>query len=415
MQSVPNPRQREATGMLYGILIVFLTITIQFGYSVYASIQFGAFAILFVALFPGLIINARALMVPLLISVFCFYCSSLVYMDSSNASHNLLAAGREFLCFLAVVAARQMSINRVPQLPDFAFWTGLVLVYLMTFAQFFYLQGVISHNTLLPDSLFAFETGTISEGYSDVAIAGGWQNIIRPSAFYSEPSYLGFICLCLYMLRHRDGAVRNNLTAFVLLLVLCLMARTASGVILLSTLVYGANIRFVATKMRYYLGVAIIFGLVIYFGLPYFTRTLQSTDVANEESGYIRLIFPLKCIKAVLLHEPLGVPRPELPAFLREYLAEEATNASYDNGIANAFIFHGVFGLGIFACLIFMLRNGLLILFVLLCGFPNGALFGFDKAVMISLVILAYMQTKRKSAAGPGPRRMGQKPARTLS
>src|SRR5208282_6432553 len=92
---------RYSAGAAYGFLIVLLTVTIQFGTSVYASVQFCAFLILSAFLLPVLVANIKASLFPIVLGGFGFYLTSLFYINSSLASHDLLRSGREFICFLS--------------------------------------------------------------------------------------------------------------------------------------------------------------------------------------------------------------------------------------------------------------------------------------------------------------------------
>ena len=65
----------------------------------------------------------------------------------------------------------------------------------------------------------------------------------------------------------------------------------------------------------------------------------------------------MKCVSAIFLHAPLGVPQAELPDFLQAYLPEDATTNEYDNGLVNVFINFGVFGFVIWICLIGMMAE----------------------------------------------------------
>ena len=214
-------------------------------------------------------------------------------------------------------------------------------------------------------------------------------------AFYTEPSYLGFICLCLYVIRHQAEAIKSNLIAFALLLFLCLVAKTASGFIILCFFFFVVNARGIVLNRRRYPILAILFGVVIYFSLPFISRVLGSTDSASEPSGYIRLVFPMKCVSAVFLHAPLGVPQAELPDFFQANLPADATIGNFDNGLVNVFLYFGIFGFVIWICFIGMMRNWALALFVMLCALYNGNVFAYDKAFLISISILIAMQKTR--------------------
>jgi hypothetical protein len=392
--------RRDPTGIAYGLLVVLLVVTIQFGYTTYESVQFCAFLIVFSLLLPGLIGNIRTVVLPVLLSGYALYITAAVYINSANASHNLLWSSREFVCFLCIIATRYTSLDRVPRLPGFVFWVLIVAIGALTFGQWAYLHGIISRNTLIANKFFAVNAGTVAEDKSDLAIAGGWESIIRPSAFYTEPSYLGFICLCLYVSVHRPNAIRSNFIAFALLLLLCLIAKTASGIIILCVIFFCVNAKAFVFNRRFYPVFAIVCGVAVYASLPFISRLVESTDPVSEASGYTRVVFPIKCVGAVFLHAPLGVPLAELPDFCQAHLPEDAASetARFDNGLLNLFIFHGVFAFVILICLIGMMRNWALALFVIFCAFNNGSLFGYDKAVLISISILAYLQNNRKGA-----------------
>ena len=395
MVNTRPPKREDIPHIAYGLLIAFLFIAIQFGHTIYESVQFCAFLFLLPLLLPGLIGNIKIVALPVLLAAFAFYFSTAVYINSSNVLHNLLWSTRSFVCFLCIVSARYAPLNRVPRLPTSVFWVLVALIGALTVAQWAYLQGIISHNTLIPNNYFAVDTGTVAEDKTDLALAGGWESIYRSSAFYTEPSYLGFICLCLYVIRHQAEAIKSNLIAFALLLFLCLVAKTASGFIILCFFFFVVNARGIVLNRRRYPILAILFGVVIYFSLPFISRVLGSTDSASEPSGYIRLVFPMKCVSAVFLHAPLGVPQAELPDFFQANLPADATIGNFDNGLVNVFLYFGIFGFVIWICFIGMMRNWALALFVMLCALYNGNVFAYDKAFLISISILIAMQKTR--------------------
>jgi hypothetical protein len=393
--------------MVYGILIVCLVVTIQFGYTIYESVQFCAFLIVFSVLLPGLISNIRAVALPVLLSGCAFYITAASDINSTNASHNLLWSTREFVCFLCIIAARYTPLDRIPRLPGFVFWVLIVVIGTLTIGQWAYLHKVISRNTLIPNEFFAIDAGTVAEDKSDLALAGGWESIFRPSAFYTEPSYLGFICLCLYVSVHRTKAIKNNCIAFALLLLLCLVAETASGTIILCIIFLCVNARAFVFNRRLYPVFAMLCAAVTYLSWPYISRLISSTDSVSEFSGYIRLVVPMHCVSAIFLHAPLGVPLADLPVFLRKWLPAEALVAQVDNGLLDLFIFHGVFGFIIVTCLIVMIRNWVLTLFILFCSLNNGDFFGYDKALLISISILTYSYNNMSNASKRDCRRAG--------
>jgi hypothetical protein len=395
MQDTGTLRRQDTAGIVYGLLIVFLVVAIQFGHTIYESVQFCAFLVLFPFLVPGLVGNIRIVALPVLLSAIAFYFSTVVYINSPNATHNLLWSTRELVCFLCIIAARYAPLNRVPRLPKSVFWILLVLIGALTIAQWAYLQGIFSHNTLIPNQYFAVDTGTVAEDLTDLALAGGWASIYRSSAFYTEPSYLGYICLCLYLFVHRPESAKDNFIAFALLLFLCLIAKTASGFIILCLFFFCVNARSIISNRRFYPVFAILCVAVVYFGQPFISRLMASSDSESESSGYIRLVFPVKCAGAVFIHAPFGVPQAELPEFLQSNLPEEATVGNYDNGVANILIYFGVFGFIIWICMVGMMRNWALALFVILCALNNGNVFGYDKAVIMSISILVYAHNRR--------------------
>ena len=94
MQNIRTQTGRDATGVVYGIVIVCLVVTIQFGYTIYESVQFCAFLIVFSLLLPGLISNIRTVALPVFLSGCAFYITAAFYINSANASHNLLWSTR---------------------------------------------------------------------------------------------------------------------------------------------------------------------------------------------------------------------------------------------------------------------------------------------------------------------------------
>ncbi len=386
-------------GIVCGILVLFVFVAIQFGYSFYASTQFYAFLILFFFLMLGLVGNNKKIMLPVFFGAFAFFFTQAFYINSPHALQNLLRCSREFVCYLCIIFASCVKFNNIPRLPRFIFLGFSLIILVITTAQSAYLQGIIPYNSFIPSGWFAYETGTVQTDVVETAIAGGYQSYIRPSGFYSEPSYLGFICLCLYVCQHQHQRLKNNLIVFIILLSSCLVARTASGVVLLCIFVYITNAKQLAPNIRSYLGFAIVLGLGTYLSLPYFSRLMESSNDFSEQSGYGRLIFPLKLLRVVFLSTPLGVPFADLPEFIQTNLPQQA-DYGLDNGIANIFITYGVLGFVIWICLMRAVRDTMLALFVVFCALSNGTIFSYDKAVLLSLVMLAYLKNNSKITPG---------------
>jgi hypothetical protein len=298
--------------------------------------------------------------------------------------------------------------------------------------QFYFYQFRGSTIFFVPTKFYIGDFGTFAATWAAFAQSHGLVIKIRPSSFYAEPSYLGFIAtsLLVIVLKTFPEGFRKHLLILTLLATLFL-SQTLSGLIAFGLLL----IAFYFNKIKRihpFLVTELLLLVPIYlllFPVPHvFLRILDVGDPQKELSGYIRLIVPFELIGKVLMHRPLGVPQDELFNFLNQRsvgaIAEmfrisansDQRVSGLDNAFLNFFIFYGVLGVAVIWAFAKQITNRLLLYYLFLASFFNGALLSYDKAVVISTVflIVGYWRYPAVAPAIEGAKRAVHGPVKSL-
>jgi hypothetical protein len=392
--------QRQKASWILAVTVLFSFVAIQFGFTYYVSTQvflFSALMLLYVV--PTTVVApSRYMLVAGGAAV--FFAGQLFFLGRTDTFPSMLRCSREFLCFWALISIQHYSTDsRISyRIPRKIFDFIVILLLVATLAQWAFLARLLPYNVLMPEELFTMAGGTVMTSIADAAIAGGYEAIIRPTAFYSEPSYLGFVCLALYMSLHSQENLRRNVIRFFALLVVCVVARTAAGVVLISFLFGFLNRRLFSDKWQTGMVGAVLFVGVVYISIPFAQRIFLSHDAIEETSGYIRLVFPLKVFAKVLAEYPLGVPPLFINSFITVNLPGEE-QITLDNGLMNIAIYFGYTGFVIFGVIVASIKSRKLVVFVFCCGLYNGSLFSYDKVVIIFCAMAAFINNERASGS----------------
>ena len=394
--NIPLPRKRLAT-LVLSFAIIIVLIGIQIGSSIYLSTQFIGFVFLMLYLLRAQLRFLSELTSLLILALASFLVAHIQFSNSAYGLEALLRSLREFTCFVVLIvvfmAARKRTL--VVNIAPYAFYFASFGTLLLTAIQGYYLLGGLSFNPYIPDEFFAQETGTIHTDYVERAMLDGWEYIIRPSGFYAEPSYLGFMSLCSYWALHERNSFLRNMCIFCVLMLTCLLAKTGAGTILLAlnfTVLNFSLLRRVRLgAVAYIVGAIIVFYLI----LPYLNRLINSGDSAVEASGYTRLVYPLDVMIHVWGVKPLGVP-PLYLAALEDVDFTAVQFTALDNGFVNVFIYYGVLGFGIWVFLGYACGSFRALLFLISCSLYNGSIFSYDKVLVISVALMCQCRQHEK-------------------
>jgi len=307
--------------------------------------------------------------------------------NSYGDSREILRAFREILVFLfMLVALSPVKFKRI--IPEKVIKILLIVstsVFLLTLFQFFAIR--FGFTVLLPESWYPrklFTPTALDFKYS----------LVRPSATFTEPSYLGlfgFANLIIGVLLGKKYSTSKFLIYISVATIV--LSQSKSGILfsmLLASILIFARIRHENIESVKMVTVALpltILGLVLFFFN--FGSLNDSTSIRD------RIMIPARIGFDYFLKNPFGVPyyqRLEMPVF-----QFESTNwfALSHNGLLNLIFDYGIFGFLIVIVLILPLRkNGPLLLFFIYLGIQNGSFLDFDKAA-IALLVLVFLKSCR--------------------
>ncbi|MBK8417727.1 hypothetical protein [Candidatus Villigracilis saccharophilus] len=142
-----------------------------------------------------------------------------------------------------------------------------------------------------------------------------------------------------------------------------------------------------------FLDVFDVFSIYRTGGVSFFSRIV---NIFNDNSAYGRLVAPFKLLQDAISINLFGIPLTELRTFFR--IDSSTYISGLDNGLMNLFIAFGLTAVIIIFLLVRSLRRDpLLVLYFFLVAMFNGAIFSFDKTVMIGVVIILSGVRLRKA------------------
>ncbi len=371
------------------IICVFL---LQVGYTVHLSIA-GAFFLLM------MICGIRRLTVPALvlglIGMVLILLPIIFSPVNDLADNALYRSFREALGFFVIISLKNVRLvigNKTHQRIRRSIWiiiAGLLLITALQAIDIFALHSgrFFMSYRLFPGTIDLENCWTLASCWSEFGVSRGISVLIRPAATYAEPSYLGFVVLCLVFASQKINSgnkTARNCIIFIALIIV-LLAQTVSGIISLAILLFVVNWRYLSKNIGF-----IIFGAVFLLASALLlSGRFEALLGGSDESGLIRLVYPLQVVGEVFSRGYIfGVPMDYVPLVLKDVGAQGLHTAS-DNALINMFILYGVSGFAILAIL-FLKMDFAEIVFLLLTMQFNGGIFSYEKVAMISLALLLY-------------------------
>ena len=240
----------------------------------------------------------------------------------------------------------------------------------------------------MPKSIF-INSGDISLASSWVEHAKehGYDWVIRPSAGFSEPSYLGGVSVVLNFICLHTLKGRKQWAATGLALVACAVSQTFYG-LLSNLIITGAFHHRRIDKVA-----VVIVGMLtlLLLALPIFAAEpgrLQNILSGNDVSAGLRITQPFELLGYLLAHAPFGVPLTIAPGYFQQQgLIEAFEDGPFHNGSLNLFFAYGWLGFPLIVMLLRTAGGGICALFVVLLMAQNGAPLDFDKIIMFTLAI----------------------------
>lgn len=308
-------------------------------------------------------------------------------INSSGDPRDILRALRELLVFLLMlVALSPIEFKPRKFIPEKAIKILCIVslsIFLLTLFQFFAIR--LGSTLLLPESWYPrklFTPTALDFKYS----------LIRPSATFTEPSYLGLFAFAtltigVFLRRSHSGA---NFLVYISAATI-ILSQSKSGIffsILLFLVLIVTKLRnrsIDSVKVSTVIMLATILGFSLF--VSNFARISDSTSVRD------RITIPARIGFDVFLTNPFGIPyrrRLEMPVLQVENVNWFALS---HNGLLNLIFDYGILGLLVVIVLAVNLRNkGLLFLLIIYLGIQNGSFLDFDKAV-ITLFVVVFLRS----------------------
>ncbi len=267
-------------------------------------------------------------------------------------------------------------------------WPLMVLLGLTFAALLQYVAGRKGIALYVPTKFFLNSNDiSLAAAWAEHAREHGYDFTIRPSASFSEPSYLGGISLflnfvCLHTLRGR-ARLLANLSA----VAACLIAQTFFGLIANLVIMFAFYHRHINKSVMLCLAAL---GLAT-LALPIFAAEpsrLERILSGNDVSTGLRVFQPFELLGHVFSDAPFGIPMTaSLEYFIQHGMVQRFEDAPFQNGALNVMFAFGWVGIAVLWMFLRTAGGGICALFLLLLMCQNGAPFDFDKIVMAIFAI----------------------------
>lgn len=311
-------------------------------------------------------------------------------INGSGETRELLRAFRELLVLLLMLLALSpIEFKNKTLIPERVLRIMCIVsssIFLLTLFQYFSIRN--GHTISLPESWYPrklFTPTSLDFNYSH----------IRPSATFTEPSYLGLFAFANLITgvslksKYRDA----NYLIFISVATI-ILSQSKSGIvlsILLFVVLVIAKLRnenINSLKMPKVALPLFIFSVFLFF--------FNISHINDSASIRDRILIPVRIGFNFFLSHPFGIPyyqRLEMPVM---QLQTANWFALSHNGLLNLVFDYGCLGLFVITILAFSLRNeGLLFLLFIYLGIQNGSFLDFDKAVIALYVVIFLRRCQR--------------------
>jgi hypothetical protein len=394
------PSRATHVSVLLVVVAIACVLAIQFGYTAHLSVAGACFAI--AAIF------AIRKLTPLWLALGLVGASMIVlpHLFAPDEFHidGLYRSLREAACFFVIVNLKRVTLTLREESKTaikWGLWTLMIAVFVLTALQAIDLQLDRSGQFFVPSMYYpatinSTDCWTSSACWLAFEKVHGLHILMRPCATFAEPSYLGFVVLCLFFVSQKllEESRWQKIAFLCVAMATVLLAQTASGILALVVMLVVTNKQ---SPLKTFL--MIVVGLIFMSCAVVFMND-RWTDISNgsDSSSQSRLTQPLSAAGTTLAEGYVfGLPSESLGTLVPNELTPEALagGGATDNALINLFILYGVVG-GTVVLTILLLRCSVPEIFLLLLAMQfNGAFFWYDKVVLLSL---ALMLTKARFA-----------------
>ncbi len=396
--SSPPPAPWRLDAILLALILI-----IQLGFSYWVSVS-SLCAVLAIfrlrtQLLAGMRDHAWVAVLPILMVL------PLTVEPTNDLGADMLRTGREAVFAVAMIwiitgTTRNPPRINVARLSQCVKWVVLFLLGLTAVQTVLLSRGIYLG---FPVEFYVFGTGTIPDEL-DLRYSA-----IRPSATFSEPSYLAFVSLSLLLvLAGRIDRDRRGLSVTVMAIIVGLMSRSASFVLFLFVTGAPFLVRTVKGSNKLLVLALGLFLAVTGFGIAtlIFGVELGVLDRVKEGSSggdasiFVRIFGPLTLLPSYIVSHPIGLPQSRVEEAIAPYsLALGYKPIEYTmNALFNMFFQYGVFGLPLAATFL-VRRDPVVALFLLSCMMFNGAFLTMDKLTVVCLAISFYQAMRQQPDA----------------
>ncbi len=269
-------------------------------------------------------------------------------------------------------------------------WISILTLFFLCVAQTLFINNGI--NLVPPDYFFSIDDdGALAYKGIEASITGNYDFVFRPSIFYSEPSYLGFILISFQFLALNCLDHKNTLFVFFILFICATLSGTFYGQLGLVILLFFWRLQNEAYfSLRSVIGVFFVLSCVFIFiqvNLPAQDRLINFIS-GNDESGITRFLKPFSIIIYNFTEMPFGMPITSSSFYMQQGFFTQFEDPPFHNAFLNLFIAYGYLALFFLAILCFSVKTKIEFLYVILCMMQNGNFFSFDKVFAVLLFVM---------------------------
>jgi hypothetical protein len=376
-------------------ILILLIPAIQYGLNYFASVAAVMFVL--VAWHTRMrILPLQSALVVLAFSLSLLW-TALFLPEAPNFLRETRLAAGLLLLFWMLAGTPRYDLSRFSGV-----WPLLVLAGLALFALAQAIGAKKGIALYMPKSIFINSDDiSLASSWVEHAKEHGYDWVIRPSAGFSEPSYLGGASLVLNFICLHTLRGRQRIAATCLALAACAVSQTFYGLIS-NLLITGV---FYHRRFDKVLMVSLGMLALMLVALPIFAAEpgrLENILSGNDVSATLRITQPFELIGYLLAHDPFGVPLTVASDYFQQHgLIEPFEDGPFHNGGLNLFFAYGWLGFPLFVMLLRVTGSGICALFMVLLMAQNGAPLDFDKIVMLTLAIQIVRSTKNPARAIP--------------
>lgn len=384
----------------HGIFFILCAIFVQMGGASVFSVGFLGFSI---CLYIFIVSYKKYFFDIILISAVIFFANVLFFVYNESFSGIILRALRVYICFLVVCFAGHSSVKF--KIGGNAIVFGILLfqiyIFLFILLQFWAIKFGDPQGLFLPWEFYGNTAGDEIDGKRLTTLPSYWLEFgfdkglllgdefkIRPSASYSEPSYVGFLCLACFFVLSYSGLNLIIGISFILSAASSILCESASGIIIISAFAIFRFKEKILSDMRLIsLAIPLLF-LILSFSDVH--RVLDVGNMHDEASGFIRIVKPvINIINQFGDGYFLGMPEYMMTKYHSDYYNGVLIGRGLDNGVFNIIMTTGVFSPFLFAILKRVAGVDFFVFFIL-GAVINGSPFSFDKTfIFFTAAILA--------------------------